>query len=114
MVPLGIEEGDERVGTIRLELGGLGRGKPANVPSVLDDGYLEPQADAEERQPVLPGPANRLDHPFDTANSEAAGHQQAVHPAEKLARGLLVGEEIARYPLELHPGVVGDAAMDQR
>ena len=42
------------------------------------------------------------------------GNQQPVEPAEQPAGRRLIGEPVARDPLDLHLGVVRNAAVDQR
>ena len=72
------------VGAVGLELGAVGVGHAADVAGELDDGHLEAEADAEERQAVLARPADRLDHALDAALAEAAGNQQAVVSRQQL------------------------------
>src|SRR5207302_1390189 len=59
-------------------------------------------------------PADRFDHALDPAYAKAAGHEQRVVGGEQLTGRLLVGEAVGGDPLNVHAGLVGDAAMDQR
>ena len=94
-------------GAVGLELGAVGLRHAADVAGELDDGDLEAEADAEERQFVLPGPADRLDHALDAALAEAARESAARrYSGEQPAGGRLVGEAIAGDPLDVDPGVV--------
>ena len=78
------------------------------------DGALHAQADAEERDPVLAGEADRLDLAVDAALAEAAGHQHAVDPGERLARPLRARSPPPRSADDPHPRVVGDAGVVER
>ena len=61
-----------------LEFGAVGVRETADVAGELDDGDLKAETDAEERQIVLPGPANGLHHATDSPLTEAARYQQPV------------------------------------
>ena len=86
-----------------LELGTVGcRRDAADVARELDDRDLHAEADAEERQAVLAGLADRLDHALDAAHAEPAGNEQAVDTARAARAGRrLVGEAVARDPLDV-------------
>src|SRR5207244_1941988 len=55
-------QGDHRVLAFGLELARVGVRELADVARELNDGRLQAEADAEERQLVLARPANRLEH----------------------------------------------------
>ena len=62
---------------------------------------LQPETDAEERDPVLARPADRLDHACDPPPAEAARDQHAVVPRSGSSRVLDRSNSVAREPLDL-------------
>src|SRR5256885_4800276 len=94
---------DHRIRALGCELARVRIRDLADVARELDDRGLRAEADPEKRQLVLTRPPNRLEHAFDSAHAEAAGHQQSVVAGEQLARGLLIGKAIGRDPLDLDP-----------
>ena len=96
-----------------LELGRVGVLETRDVAGVLDDGGLEPEADAEERDLLLPRVPDRLHHALDAAAAEAAGHEDRVGAEEHV--GVLVAlEGLGVDVVELDPDVVGDPAVRER
>src|SRR5207245_9658799 len=85
---------DHRVLAFGLELARVGVGELADVARELDDRRLQAEANAQERQLVLAGPADRLQHPLDAAYAKPAGDEQPVVGGEELTRRLLVGEAV--------------------
>ena len=79
-----VEQHDDRVRRVAVELGGVGVGQAHDVAGELDHRALQAQADAEERHLVLAGEADRLDLAVDAALVEAAGHEHAVDPAQRM------------------------------
>ena len=79
---------DDRVVALRRKLARVTVVKANHVARELDDRGLHSEADAEERQPGLARVADRLEHSFDSANSESARNENAVKVGEQLA-GLL-------------------------
>src|SRR5207247_4525288 len=102
---LGAHQRDHRVLALRLELTRVGIGDLADVAGELDDGGLEAETDAEERELVFARPADRLEHPLDAAHAETAGDAEAVIVAEQLAAGLLIGEAVRSDPVDAHAGL---------
>src|SRR5687768_133191 len=86
----------------------------ADVAGELDDGGLHAEADAEEWYSRLARLADRLDHPLDAADAEAAGHQKSVEAAEGLRGALRPGERLAGYPGDVDADIVRDAPVNQR
>ena len=71
-------------GVLGIELLGVGTLQAADVPSEFDDRAVEPQADAEEGDPVSARVRYGHDLPLDAPVAEAARHQDAVHVLEDL------------------------------
>jgi len=106
-------ERDHRVLALGCELARVRVGEPHDVAGELDDRALEPEADPEERELVLPRPADRLEHPLYPAHAEPAGHEQSLVGRQQLTGGLLIGEPVGGDPVDLHAAVVRDAAVHQ-
>src|SRR5436190_5764180 len=107
------EEVDHRVRRRRIELRGVRALQPTHVASELHDGALEAEADAEERHPLFPRVADRLDLALDAPDAEAAGNKHAVDAREDLLgapRRELVGSD----PPKVHGGAVGEPAVRER
>src|SRR5881394_4023791 len=66
----------------RIELGGVGLGKPADVACELNHHRLHSQANSEVGDLRFARVADRLQHSFDTAPAEATGNQDAVERLE--------------------------------
>src|SRR6266496_5152505 len=71
VLPLG-DQRDDRMRRRRLEFGAVRVGETGLVPRILDHRELHAEADAEVRNIVLAGVADRLDLAFDAALAEAA------------------------------------------
>src|SRR3990170_4722115 len=80
---------DHRMRAVRIELGGVGAGKPAHVARELDRGHLHAKANAEKRDLPLAGVVDRLDLSFAATIAETARDQNAVDLAEQLLRSHL-------------------------
>src|SRR3990172_67489 len=104
---------DHRMRTVRIELGGVGARKPANVARELDCGHLHAQAYAEEGDLPLAGVADRFDLSFAAAIAKTAGDQNAVNLAEQL-RGPPLFDLFPLPAFQLDLALVGDAAVSQR
>ena len=85
----------------------------ADVAGELDDGHLQSETDAEEREIVLPRPADRLDHPADAPLSEPTGDEQAIAAAEQSLGRRLIGKLITGEPFDLDLGLARNAAVNQ-
>src|SRR5690606_17983542 len=106
--------GDDRVLGVGVELGGVGVLQPGEVAGGLDDHALHAEADAEQRDLVLPGVADGADLALYAADAEAAGDEHAVDAVE-LALGALGGlAVVALDPADVDAGVVGEPAGAQR
>src|SRR6266545_4672825 len=79
---LALHERDDRVRGLVVELERVRPVEAEHGPPELDDGHLEPEADAEERDLLLPRPAGGEDLPLRAAHAEAAGHEDPVHLVE--------------------------------
>src|SRR5690606_5855074 len=112
-LPLRVHETDHRLRRVAHELDGVGMGHTADVSRELDHGALESEADPEERDLLLARLPDRIQHPFDAPNAEAAGDEEPVVLLEAL-RMIVVLERLAREPVDLDADVVGDPAVDQR
>ena len=76
----------------------------------LDDDALQPEAQAEDRQPPLAGVGDGADLALDAANAEAAGNQHTVHIVQRgggAGFGLAV---VGCHPAHLDLGTVLEAA----
>src|SRR6266700_6806757 len=98
---LGAHQRDDGVLALGCELARVGVGELDHVARELDDGRLQPEANAEERDLALARPADRYEHALDAAYAEPTRHEQAVVRAEQLACRGLVGEAVGRDPIDL-------------
>ena len=73
-----VHDADHGVRRVRVELGAAGHPQSEDVPADLDRGYLEPEADSEERDVVLPGVSGGRDLPLDAPGPEPSGDYDAV------------------------------------
>ena len=97
------------------EFGAGGGGDVQQVPRRLDDGHLHAEADPQEGDFSLAREPHGLNFAARAALTKAAGHQDAVHPIQAPDNFVLLAlEEFAIHPIQLHPHLVGDAAMRQR
>src|SRR3989475_5750191 len=69
---------DHRVLAFGLELARVGVGELADVARELDDRRLQAEADAQERQLVLAGPADRFQHSLHAAHPEPTRYEERV------------------------------------
>jgi hypothetical protein len=90
---------DDRVRRLLVELVEFAF-RPADVARVLDDRHLHAEADAEERDLVLAGVADRLDLPFGAALAEAARHEHPSTSSEH--RPVVPGSMSSSRRSELH------------
>src|SRR5690606_34086778 len=103
---------DDRVPGLAVELGGARSLDAADVARVFDDHALHAEADAEHRDTVFAGVADRADLALGAPGSETDRHQQAVD-LENFPRPGLVLEGLGVDVDEFDRGVVGDAAVHQ-
>src|ERR1041385_1905233 len=75
---------DDGVGRVRVELGGVRAREAADRASVLDDGRLHAEADAEVGRARLARVRDGADHAGHAALAEAAGHEDGVEVAQAL------------------------------
>lgn len=102
------------MGGLGIELGAAGVLDAGEVAGRLDDHALHAQADAEQRDPVLPDVPDRTELALDAAHAEPAGHEHAVH-AVQLAGGSFGSlAVVALDPADVDAGVIGEAARAQR
>ena len=109
---LGVLQADDRVGRFLVELGRVGVGQAEDVAGVLDRRALEAEADAEERDAVLAGEVDRLDHARRAALVEPARYEQAIDVGQGLGRAVVL-DLLGLEADDLHLGVVGDAGVVQ-
>src|SRR5262249_21458347 len=84
-----------------------------DVAGEFDDGALQAQADAEERDLALAGIAGGIDFAAGAAIVEAAGDEDAVQPAERAFRAFAF--DLFRLDFAHDDaGVQGDAGVIQR
>src|SRR5207245_1622896 len=87
---------------VRVELARVGAGQAAHVTRELDDRAVEAEAQAEERQAVLPGEAGGGDLAFDAPEPEAARDDDAVEvlepPFGEQALGVVRGDPVDQHP----------------
>ena len=98
---------------VLVELGRVGAGQVADVAGELDHRALHAQADAEERNALRAGVANRGDFAFDAALAEAAGHQDAVVAGQQ-PLGPFGFDVLAANAADADLGAVGDAGVIER
>ena len=77
---------DHRLRGVRVELGRAGLLEAGDVAGVLDHHALQAEAQAEGRDAVLAGVAQRAELALDAADAEAAGHADRVDVAEVARR----------------------------
>jgi hypothetical protein len=104
---------DDRMRCRRIELAGVRAGEAADVPGELDDGGLQPEADAEERHASLAREPHSVDLALDAADTEAAGDQDRVHAGERRGRRV-AAEIVGRDPVDPDVGAVDEAAVAER
>ncbi len=110
--PLG-HQADDRIGR-GAELGRGGVLHAGHVPHRLDHRHLHAEADAEIGHLALAGELGRPHLPLRAPLTEAAGHQDAVHPLEPLGgRAVVALEGLGLDPVEIDLDVVGHPAVDQ-
>src|SRR5205823_1890909 len=76
------EQVDHGVRGGRIELAGVGAGESADAARDLDHGALEAEADPEERYLLLARESGGIHLALDTADTESARDQDAVHRRE--------------------------------
>src|SRR5579863_2568820 len=75
------------IGSGGVEFRAVGAFQFSHLPRVLDRRALHTQANAEERNSLLARVGDRVNHSLDSALSEAARHEDAVHvPQQSLRR----------------------------
>src|SRR5581483_6238559 len=77
-----VEHAHHGVTAIAVELGAIGVRQADHIAGELDDGTLQAQADAEERDLALASIADSLDLALAATIIEAAGNQDTVHAAQ--------------------------------
>ena len=91
----------------------LASSSPATLRAYSMTAVCRPEADAEERDLLLAGVADRPHHALDAAPAEAARHEDRVGAEEDV--GVLVAlERLGVDVVELDLDVVGDAAVRER
>ena len=86
--------------------------EPADVARVLDDGDLQPEADAEVRHLLLARELDGRDLAFDAALAEAAGHEDRVDVVQ--ARRALVLDVLGLHVEDVDARARPDARVAQR
>src|SRR3954451_3134899 len=104
---------DDAVGRARVELGGVGVVEAADVPREFDDERLHAEADAEVRDLILAGVADRVEHAVDAAFPEAAGNQDRVIRVE-LPLPAFADDALCFEPVDVDLDLVRHAAVNQR
>src|SRR5262245_42940783 len=110
--PLRRHQVDNRVRAVRIELAGIGPVQATHVTSKLDHGHLHSEADAEERNMILPRVADRLNLSFATAIAESTWHQNSVRLTQKL-RNSDFFNFFSLNAFQLHSHFVSDTAVNQ-
>ena len=111
---LRVHRRDHRVRRLRLHLRRRGPLQAQQVARGLDDHALQPQAQPEHGDPVLPGPAQRPELALDPAHAEAARHHDGVDPGQRPLRPLRRLAGIGGDPADIHPRVTGEAPVADR
>ena len=111
---LRVHRRDHRVRRLRLHLRRRGPLQAQQVARGLDDHALQPQAQPERGDPVLPGPAQRPELALDPAHAEAARHHDGVDPGQRPLRPLRRLAGIGGDPADIHPRVTGEAPVADR
>ena len=91
----------------------MGAGQVAHVAAEFDHRALHAQANAEERNALRAGVANRRHLAFDAALAEAAGHQDAVVAGQQ-PLGPFRFDILALNAADADLRPVGDAGMIER
>ena len=99
---------DDRDRGLGVELGGRSRLDAGDVARVLDDHALHAEAQAQRRDAVLAGEAQRTELALDAADAEASGHADRVEAFESLCGAGFGGAVIGLDPLDLDLRVVGE------
>ena len=95
-----------------VQFAGVGVGPAAHVTGILHHRHLHAQADAQEGDPALPGPAHGGDLPLNAPAAEASRDQDAVRPVQQFRR-VPVGDGLRVHPADVHLYVVLDAPVGQ-
>ena len=104
---------DDRVRRGRVELGGVRALEPADVPGELDHCALQPEAQPEVRDPLLPRELDGRDLPLNPPDAEPAGHQDAVRLGQHVL-DVRVDQLVRGDPGQVHLGSVVEPAVLQR
>ena len=104
---------DHPVGASFVELPGVGVFKARAVPRELDHRHLHAQADAEERQMVLPGVLHGQDHAPDSPAAETAGNDHRLQGRQDFIAGRL-RNPFRIDPFNFHPHIQRVAGVAQR
>ena len=104
---------DHALGGGGIELGRVGFGESANVARVFDHHGLHAEADAEVGHLFHARVLDRVDHAFDAAPAESAGHENPVEVFQFAFEAALF-ETLGLDPVNVDFDVVGDAAMQER
>ena len=98
---------------VAVDLRRVGVLQADDVAGELDDGALQAQTDAEERNLLLAGEADRLDLAADAAIAEAARHENAIDAAQH-ALGPLALDLLRLDPAHHDARGQGDAGVVER
>ena len=105
-----LHRGDDRVGAVGLELGGVRVLDAQHVARVFDDHGLQAEAQAESRQLVFARVLERADLAVDATDAEAARNHDAVDLVKRGGRAFLGLALVGGDPLDVDLGPVGEAA----
>src|SRR5690606_27886268 len=105
---------DDRLAGLGVELGGGGVRDPGHVTAVLDHHALQSQAQAEGGDALLTREAQRAELALDAADTEAAGHADAIEVAQRLLGALGCLARVGRDPADVDLGLVREAARLER
>src|SRR5262250_997077 len=97
-----------------VAFGGIGALKSGNVASVFHGGALHSEADAEERNLMLAGILDGVNHSLNAAVAEAARNKDAVVAAESCGSGLDRVDFFGFDPVQNSLVIVGQTSMEQR
>ena len=111
--PLRVHQTNDRVRGVRVKFGAVGVLQAAHVARKLDCSALHAKADSEKRDLVFARIARRDDLALDSAHSEPARNQDAVHTVEQFLR-VAFFEVFGFDFLFDDPHVIGNAAVRQR
>src|SRR5271165_870918 len=101
--------GDDGIGRFGVEFGRVGLGESHRTRRI-DHDALQPQTQAEHRQPMRTGITDRTDLPFDAAYPESAGDQHAVDVTENRRRASVGLAVVGSHPTHFNLCVVLEAA----